>query len=739
MSIFNKNKKNKEQESELNKLYSGRGAGFEGSFNGRTEHVLRLLAPDGINTKPLSYTIINDAGQDIYYATLYIDKIARHPIIASTFTRLFDFTGVTATVYVHPLLDESIKKVNKRIDMLDSEQEAAEHNRNRLREISGKIQNAESLARQLDSGEVSLYEVYFIFLVKASSLDQLKSTIMDMCTVARSENIELSSCYAAHPEGLLSSMPFNRLYKVEYKKGMPGLLPFKKFVMDEASLSTIFSHTNAEFFHKDGALIGYTLNSAMPFTYDPFDKSHFSYGVVVCGMTGYGKSATVKQICTRLVDFDYYFASIDYEANGKRGEYATACETVGGVNYAIGSVDGDRVNLFEINEELELDEVTGREYRVLRVNDKIVDLTNILMSIAMTSSVGDSQTRSYDAAEIDRMQEIVMRTVQALYCDFEIVDGDPDSLYTFDDNSGGMFGSGRVRKKLPQMKDFYMTLIRMASSNQDTFKSSAYSLLIDKFYHRVAELYYCPECLKEFSPEEIKNMPVDATGVPYHTHGDKNIRIVTVKGASAYFDCQSTVRLNADVPWYNFDISRAPESERPVLILICQNFINENFIKKNSVDPTKSKKLVFLIDEFHKVRQPQAIAFVASTYRTARKRRVSPWIITQSIADLNRYRESEEIVKQTETLMLLKHKTEDRNALKEFAGLSDSQVDAVIDLGGNDENNKRYGEMCIVDIAAKKTTFVKVHYLERTEAALVETDTEKRAELMRRKRAVSQA
>lgn len=732
MSIFKKKNKTEEDDG-VRRFYSGRNGERNERVRERQSHLMKLLAPEGINTKLLPYTILNDAGQDVYYATLYIDKLARNPLIASTFTRLFDFTGVTATVYVHPLLEESIKKVNKRIDMLDSEQEAAENNRNRLREIGGKIQNAEALARQLDSGEVSLYEVYFIFLVKADSAEHLRATIMEMCTVARGENMELSACYAAHPEGLLSSMPFNKLYPVKYRPNIPGTLPFKKFVMDEASLSTIFSHTSAEFFHKNGALIGYTLNSAMPFTYDPFDKSHFSYGVIVCGMTGYGKSATVKQICTRLVDFDYFFASIDYEANGQRGEYAAACEAVGGVNYAIGSVAGDRVNLFEINEELEFDEASGREYRTLRVNDKVVDLTNILMSIAMTSSIGDMQAKAYDAAELDRMQEIIMRTVQSLYQKYEILEGNPDSLYQ-QGGDGMVFSSGRIRKRLPQMKDFYMELIRMSVANKDQFKNSAYSLLIDKFYNRVAELYYCPECLEEFSAEEVAQMPMDATGRPYHKHDDRNVTLVHVKGASAYFDCQSTVRLDANAPWYNFDISRAPETERPVLILICQNFIHENFIKRNSVDPTKAKKLIFLIDEFHKIRQPQAIAFVASTYRTARKRRVSPWIITQSIADLNRYRESEEIVKQTETLMLLKHKTEDRPALKELAGLSESQIDAVLDLGGNDENNKRYGEMCMVDIATKKTTFVKVHYLERTEAALVETDTEKRAELVRKRR-----
>ena len=73
----------------------------------------------------------------------------------------------------------------------------------------------------------------------------------------------------------------------------------------------------------------------MPVTFDPFDKTHFSYGAVIAGQSGYGKSATVKQLFSRQVDFGVHIANIDYEplpGDGKRGEYSIVAEAVGGVN-----------------------------------------------------------------------------------------------------------------------------------------------------------------------------------------------------------------------------------------------------------------------------------------------------------------------------------------------------------------------------------------------------------------------
>lgn len=733
--IFRKIRKRKKQEDELfgktDVSTAQKSGGRIFRLSGKNERLCDIIAPNGVNTAPLPYMSVNDGGVETYYMGFVLLRNAKRPTIASTYTRLADYPGMTSSVYIHPLQEESISITNRRIQTLDAELETSEDNRIRQRELSGKLADVEELARKIDSGDSTLYEVYFLYLLRRPSLPELYEAAGEVAAIARSQNMELSATYAAHPETFLSTLPVNKLYRVSLSRNLPGFMNFKKFIMDETSLSTTFNHSTAEFFHKDGVLLGHNMYSGLPFTFDPFDKSRFSYGMIICGMPGYGKSATVKQLSTRLVDFGYSFASIDYENNGARGEYAAACRAVGGVSYTIGRKNGDRLNLFDLNEEIDIDEITGGEYRVLRVDDKIVDLTNILLSIALTAA--DEQTAAYEAAEVDRMKEIIKRVVQGLYRDRGICDGEPDSLY--EEYAGeDVLASGIRKKTLPRMKDFYLGLLRAAAANRDSFKKNAYALLTDKFYDRVEDMWYCPECLKEIPHEDVLRLNgiTEMNGIPYHRHdGGKAYPIVHVQGTSAYFDCQSTVSLNSNRPWYNFDISGAPESERPVLILICQSFINEFFIKRNSVDPKKAKKLVFIVDEFHKIKQPKAIAFMSSTYRIARKRHCAPLIITQSIADLNKYDEAEDIVKETETMMLLKHQFKDREAIKEATFLSDSQVDAVLSLGG-DYHRKRYGELCVVDMAIKQASFVKVDYLKGSEELIVETDTEKRAAIERK-------
>lgn len=697
-------------------------------FGEDRKNARELVAPNGANTKPLKYMVINDAGRDYYYCGLYVEKMCRYPVIASTFADLFDYPGAISSVHVEPLLSESIRRVNKRIDMLDAEQEAAKNNRNRLREISGKIQNAEELARTIDTGDASLYEVYMYFLLRAESYDELMKNVQEFTQLARVHNMELSATYAAHCDAFLSSLPMNRVYKTSYSDRIPGVPIAKKHIFDDDSLSTVYNFIGSDFNYPNGIILGEHMYTGMPFMFDPMDAtSHTSYGTAVCGMPGYGKSATIKEVFTRLVDFDYYFASIDYELNGRRGEYAVAAESVGGVSYSIGNLDGDKLNVFEISEQKDTDEITKMEYETLRLNDKIIDLTSILLSIAISSNSTQTSVSAYDAPLVSRMQEIITRTLQRLFARAGIVDGDVNSLYV-QYYAEGKFGAGRMKKRLPQMKDFYMELLRCYNENTDKFKEDAFSLLLDKFYTRVKELYYCPECLQEFTREEVESMPV-MNGKHYHdAHGQKIIPIVEVRGASAYFDCQSTVNLRDDIPWVNFDISNAPETERPVLVLICQSFINEYFIKRNSMNPKMARKRMFLIDEFHKIRTPQAIEFMASTYRIARKRFVSPWICTQSIADLEKFQEGSDILRLTETMMLFKHQYKDKDAIKRLTFLTESQVDEVLALGGTGAGEKKIqGQMCLLDFSKTRNAFIKVKYLKQSEELIVETDTEKRA------------
>lgn len=693
--------------------------------------IVDIIAPNGGNVVPMPYMTIQDAGVDIYYVGLYIDKLPKGANMASTFVPLFNAEGVTSSVHINPLLGESISRVNKRIDNLDAESyEAEKHEEiNRLRTISGKLHDAVAWAKELDSGENTLYECSFLFLVQADSLDKLQLKVSDLQGEAKKKTIELAACYGSHPEAFLSSTPLNKIFKVSYDEaGLISKTPIKKHILDKKYLATIFNHTTSEFFHNSGVVFARNIYSGMPTTFDPFDISHFSYGMVVAGMSGYGKSATIKMLDSRLVDFGVHIANIDYEplpGDGKRGEYSVIAEMVGGVNYLISQDSDCKLNFFEISDEFDYDCRTGEEYPALHLNDKITDMVNILLAIA-TSSVLNGRVAAFSAETYSRMSTIITRVVKNIYDNVGLIDGDASSLYETNSMTVGSFKAGRRKKKLPQIHDFYIELLRQNDSNKDRFKEDAFHLLLDIYEDRVKELYYCPYCLKEFTKEEYESLREEKNGKRWcdNHEDDKTIPINVIKGTKSYLDTQSSVELDINVPYHNFDLSQIPESDRPVMVMVCQNFIEENFIKKNSANPKEAKKLIVSTDEAHKfLPYEEARRFENSLYRTARKRHVAPRLLMQSIADLARYPDAEEIIKSTETFFLFRHNYRDRDFIKTTTDLTDSQVKTILNLGGTAEN-KRCGELCLIDMPTKQSIFLQADYLKESEFYLVETDVE---------------
>ena len=166
---------------------------------------------------------------------------------------------------------------------------------------------------------------------------------------------------------------------------------------------------------------------------------------------------------------------------------------------------------------------------------------------------------------------------------------------------------------------------------------------------------------------------------------------------------------------------------------IVQSYIEENFIKKNSTNPNKAKKLIVSTDEAHRILKFEgARMFENALYRVARKRHTAPWLILQSVKDFAKYQDTEEILKSTETFMLFRHNYLDGQYIKDTTNLNQSQVDTVLNLGGTSEA-KKYGELCLVDIPTKRAVFIQADYLKDSEFDVVETDVEKIAEHARMK------
>lgn len=686
-------------------------------FGEARKSVKELVVCDGVDPNNNGYLVLNDSGQDIYVMCMYIEKNRRKNDFAVTYEKLMNTKGVTTSIYIEPMRDgKAVRTMDKRVLILDSEQQGAakDGDRNRYRKLGSKLRDTEKYADDVESGNNNLYEVSFIFVLWNTSLEQLMIDVNEFHNTAlNSGNIELCSCYSTHPEAFLSAAPMNRLYKAG--TGLVKTCCVKKHVMDTYSLSCIFNHTRSDFYHENGIIAGRNMSTGRPATFDCYDKMFDSYGVVVCGSTGTGKSATIKMYFTRYADFGVRIASIDFEKVGSRGEYSRACEAVGGQNFVIKVGSEYTINLFELDTQLEYDESTDLEYEDLNVMDKVSDLVNIIYTMA---TYGKNKP-SYDTEVY--FEEIIRKIVMELYEERGIHDHDVASLF----RPAQLYGE-RVKKKLPVITDFYKRLLLEQKRNGDSLKDQAYSLLRSAMQSYVRYAAYTLDTLKFFSREEVDLMKRNDIGQVIYEDVEGNSHVVeVVVGTRSFFDGQSTIHVDLDTPWINIDISQMIDADRPIAEAIAANYLNENFVKKNSSNPRKAKKRIIMIDECHKMFPYEHLRiFLADLYRTARKRLISPWVCTQALHDFHGFAETEAILEQTSIMLLLKQEPNHEEYIKKVTRMTDAQIKMLMELGGNpmdkSQGNSRKGELCM--IMKGHAAFIKVDYLMDSEFDAVETD-----------------
>ena len=693
----------------------------EKDYFSERKDVKELIAPDGFKANE-EYVTICDGGQNVYAMSFYIHKLPPRTRFATTFAPLFNYPGVTSNVFIEPLGEtKSQQIVDKRVRNLNVELGDALDSRdaNRIRKMQTKYDNAQAWAEKIERGDNSLYSVQFLFTLFANSVEELYRAASDFRSRALQRQIDVVSCYALQTEAFISAYPLNKTVKYD------GRVDFiKSHVLDRRSLGDIFNHTSCSFTHQNGVFLGHYLQSYQAFFFDPFDRSHDGFGAVFCGGTGTGKSATIKMLQARMGDFGTRFRTLDIESRGSHGEYTLTALASSGINFDIKQGGKNKLNPFEINVEMEFDEESGNEYRVLRLAEKRAYLVDLFLSMV---KIGDSAV----PATLDKaLSSILGDMVFTLYDERGIYDGKPDSLY----QAGGsdFLTSGLSKKELPIITDAFKYLLRHKYLNDNHLHDEAYQLLVDTMREQVNEVYYGKESLRFFTREEYENMEVVENGVRCVTYGEGKEVVIPVIGSKSYFDGQSTLHAEFDTPYINYDISQVPEGDRKFAILVVLGYMEENDIKPNSANPLRAEPLIVLIDELHTLfPYVEARRCVERFYRTARKRWVGPWIATQSIADMGdkeRYPELEGVYKNTDTYFLFRHNQADREYFQKNVQLTDSQIERVFMLGIDptdpditaEEKRRRTGEICVIDKG--RVAFVKVDYLENSEAEFVESN-----------------
>lgn len=678
--------------------------------NERVSEARRMVAPDGINPNPLSYTILHDGGHDIYVRSFTIDTLPKRTVFASTFPALFNFDRTTSSVFIEPITEgRASHLLDGRIVEIETNIITAEKNadRNQIRKLSAKLRDAEDWAHRIETGENSLYHVYFLFTIMAESLDVLNRRTDAFRNLAKERQITLSCCYSLQAECYLSGLPL--MYRYQSAIGPIRSCGLKRHTLDKLSLASIFNHTQDSFFHSQGIIIGRNMNTGLPVAFDVYDKKHNGYNLVFAGMTGTGKSACMKILASRYITKNgYRFVCIDSQAKGNRGEYAMLTDMMCGTNFEIRSNTGNVINLFDLDIEEEWTEISG-SYEVLRLQDKITNAKSDLMTLIQGGRV------SADFSLLIHIERIVTDTIAELYEDLKIYDNVVESIYeTGKGFKDGVLTSGKVKKKMPVLSDFYKKILQKSKKNNVQEHRKAYRIILDSLKDRIRELYYCPDCMTFYSRSEWDRMKRVCTC------GSKMHRI---RGSKAYYDGQSTIRMKDKERFTNIDISQLPEEEKPIARQIALSFVNEQFIKRNAINPKKTECLGVIVDEVNQnFAIKSAITSLDYVARTSRKRLVSLWTATQALMDYNCCLETEALLKQAAAKFVFKQSYSDREYVQHTLNLTNGQVDKVLELGGDpqEESISRKGEVCIVDNG--KVCFCKIDYLQAAEAVFVETD-----------------
>ncbi len=246
-------------------------------------------------------------------------------------------------------------------------------------------------------------------------------------------------------------------------------------------------------------------------------------------------------------------------------------------------------------------------------------------------------TRSTEVNELTK--QVIAESVAEEYASIGITNN-PASLY----KTGDKFQTGsklyREKKEMPTIGSWYRRIQRKAQDNENPDYQFHYSYLL-----KVMKQY-----IREYN------------------------------GQMAYFDGQSTFELLDGAPFINLDISQLEERfARPLAQQILLSWIWEKYVKKNSEDRTKARKKRVLVDEaWMLLPYPEAVDFLNTMARRARKRNVSLAIVSQRFQDFYEKPEAQAVLTSSDTKLFLAQDKAEIEYLKSVFKLSDGEAKFLI-------------------------------------------------------------
>ena len=617
-----KKKKNKKEELPQEEIISSDNL-LESSLEVNKSTLKDLLAPSGIDASHYDYLEIFSKVSR-FARTFYLTTIPRQATFPYFLSGIYEFGDVNTSVFITPISEtKSQNELNKQIVELQSERYVA-HDRgdiNRESVLATKQAEAESLRDQIAAGYNKLFDATIICTLFAYTKDELDKMSELLAMEASKNLLGLKTAWALQEEGFKSNLPMNT-NKIT-----------RRHTFDRGSMATVFPFVNADAGHDTGVPIGINKQTGLPVIFDNFNNSLTNYNMIIFGKSGAGKSVTIKTIMARSA----ILMGVENLVLDAEGEYVVVAEALRGINVDIAPNSNTIINIFDIETEIEKDEITGRDRYILNVENKVEDVTQALLTMARGA------TKSEDVNELTK--QIIAEVASEEYTAKGIT-SDPNSLY--EDSFGSLddvsetkdFNVTKKKKEMPTIGSWYDRLAEKAKSNDNETYKFHYDYLL-----KVMRQY-----VRKFD------------------------------GQMAYFDGQSTFDLQDGSLFININISKLEERfARPLAQQILLSWIWEKYVKKNSEDKTKARNKRVLVDEaWMLLPYPEAVDFLNTMARRARKRNVSLTVVSQKFQDFYENKGVQAVLTSAETKLFLAQDKSEIEYLQEVFKLSEGEANFLI-------------------------------------------------------------
>ena len=606
--------KNKNVEENQNVVETPKGV-----LGKNAKSIKDLIAPAGIDFSNINHVEIVST-KTRYARSMIVANIPRMCTFPEFLRSMYTFGDVNTSVFISPVSESSSQTdLNRTINELEAERLVAidRGDINRERILAQKRIEAEDLRDQIASGFNKLYESTIVCTLFAYSLEDLDKETELLASEMAKTLIDVKPAWAIQEEAFRSNLPFN---ENTIKKAHN---------FDRNSMATVFPFFSSEVGHENGIPIGFDKQTGLPILFDNFSSTLTNYNLVIFGKSGAGKGVTIKTITAR----SSVLMGIESLALDAEGEYGVVADALGGVNVTISPNSNTIINLFDIEPETVKDEITGRERVVLNIENKVEDVTQALLTMARGS------TRSEEVNELTK--QIIAESVAEEYESRGITD-DINSLYEDNDPTRRFSRNyiGRVKKEMPTIGSWFKRILRKGQENENPDYRFHYS--------------YLSKVMKQYVRE--------------------------YNGQMAYFDGQSTFELLDGTPFINLDISQLEERfARPLAQQILLSWIWEKYVKKNSEDKNRAKSKRVLIDEaWMLLPYPEAVDFLNTMSRRARKRNVSLTVVSQKFQDFYENKSVQVVLTSADTKLFLAQDKSEISYLKEVFKLSEGEENFLL-------------------------------------------------------------